>query len=79
MIRLAGLRRLSWPSLKNEKSAKVGLFQKGYNGPSDFVKETKVATDEVKQLTRLAVESTNDNVVENIDNLSNRLCLTGNF
>ena len=64
------------PFLGKKKS---GLFLKGYNNPSDFVKETKHARKEVEQLTTLAVGSKDENVVENIDNLSNRLCLTGNF
>ena len=34
------------------------------------------ALAEVDKLLKLAVESTNENVVENIDNLSNRLCVT---
>ena len=55
----------------------VKLYKKGYNSPSDFINETKNATAEVDRLTKLAISSTNENVVENIDNLSNRLCLTG--
>ena len=64
------------PFLGKKKS---GLFLKGYNSPSDFVKETKNARKEVERLTSLAIGSNDENVVENIDNLSNRLCLTGKF
>ena len=45
--------------------------------PSDFNREVKVSRREVDELTQIAINSTSDNVVENIDNLSNRLCLTG--
>ena len=62
------------PFLGKKKS---GLFLKGYNNPSDFMKETKNARKEVERLTSLAIGSNDENVVENIDNLSNRLCLTG--
>ena len=58
---------------------KNGLFLKGYNHPRDFVAETKQAKAEIGRLTALAIKSGDDDVVENIDNLSNRLCLTGLF
>lgn len=75
--------RISYRNLKWFQSTKsetgTGLFLKGYKNEKDFNTETKTALAEVNHLTELAIKSDNDNVVENIDNLSNRLCLTGNW
>ena len=71
-------RNLKWfQSSKSESGS--GLFLKGYKSEKDFNAETKTALAEVNHLTDLAIQSNNDNVVENIDNLSNRLCLTGDL
>ena len=70
-------RSLKW--FKSSQSAGSGLFLKGYKSEKDFHAETKTALTQVNHLTDLAIKSSNDNVVENIDNLSNRLCLTGDF
>ena len=73
--------RVSSRSLKwfksSQSEAGSGLFLKGYKSEKDFNAETQTALAQVNHLTDLAIKSNNDNVVENIDNLSNRLCLTG--
>ena len=52
---------------------------KGYNCPEDFKSETEISKKEIESLTQIAINSDKGNVVENIDNLSNRLCLTADL
>jgi len=66
-------------SLFGKSTSKPGLFLKGYNNPHDFVAETKTAKEEIGRLTQVAMKSGDDDIVENIDNLSNRLCLTADL
>ena len=53
-----------------------GLFQKGYTSSEDFISETNIAINEIDECVKKAVNSGPETVVDAIDTLSNRICLT---
>lgn len=71
-------RNLSWFARRNSASS-CGLFQKGYVLPADFEQETTKAIIEIEDYVNKAVNSDIENVVDAIDTLSNRICLTADL
>jgi len=70
------LRKLSW---FRRQSASAGLFKKGYSTPNDFNAETSRAIDEIQSCVNDVRNSDIESVVEAIDTLSNRICLTADL
>lgn len=71
-------RHLSWFGSSNS-AQKSGLFGKQLNKPSDFDRETKEAIADIQTCVSNVVNTDIENVVEAVDSLSNRICLTADM
>jgi len=71
-------RHLSWFGSSNS-AKKSGLFGNQLNKPSDFDRETKEAIADIQTCVSNVVNTDIENVVEAVDSLSNRICLTADM
>lgn len=71
------VRQASWFGRK--ASSQAGLFGKQISTPGDFERETQTAIGDISDHVNYAVNADVSNVVEAVDSLSNRICLTADL
>ena len=71
-------RRLSWFG-NSKNGGKSGLFGNNLRKPTDFERDTKEAIADIEKCVDVVVNSRIEDVVEAVDSLSNRICITADM